>query len=171
MKIAITGTKSLSEALYNHLSRTHLVQCLGRDCDINKANEWCLLYKDIDCIINCAYSGFAQVQVLDAFSAMWRDDASKYIINIGSTVSDYTRSERELDAQYFPYRIHKQALQNSFNALAKDVKCNIKLLNSGPFESNMVSHLTQNKLSLQDICNYTDLLINDPNLKRLDVWR
>lgn len=171
MKIIITGTRSLSEALYNHLTKSHFVECLGKEYDINKVNDWCILFKDVDCIINCAYSGFAQVQVLDAFAALWADDSSKYIINIGSTVSDYARTERELDSHYFPYRIHKQALQNSFNALAKDVKCNIKLLNSGPFDSKMVSHLTQNKLSLQNICNYTDLLINDLNLKRLDVWR
>ncbi len=171
MNIIITGTRELSAALAEYLSTSNTVHCLDRTKDINDVAQWGNKFVDVDCIINCAYDGFGQLAVLDHFACMWANHPDKTIINIGSIVSDYPRSEKEKDGEYFPYRIHKQALQKGFSSLVRDTKCSIKLINLGPFESEMSRHIKIKKLTSNQVCRYVDLLLSDSNIKRIDVWQ
>lgn len=168
MKIIVTGTRGLAKGLQ---SLPHDVICLGREFDISRVVEWAGSFADADCLINCAYHEFDQVAVLEAFANVWRKDKTKIIINVGSAVSDYSRSETLKDSEYWPYRIHKQALQSSFNRLTKECMCAIKLINPGAIDTDMVQHLTVPKMTVEQVSQYINQLITDPVIKRIDLWQ
>lgn len=170
MKIVITGTRSLSKALEQALTSEHDVVCLDRGYDIAQIDQWYQQFNLYDCVINSAHDKFGQVGVLEYFSNMWKDCPDKRIINIGSIVTDYARSERDKEADYFSYRIHKQALQLAFSKLSRESKCCIQLINPGPFDSETVAHISVPKLTQSQVCDTVKLLINNPNIKRIDQW-
>jgi hypothetical protein len=170
MKIVITGTRSLSRALCDYFDTVHEVTCLDKSYDVHKVSQWANKFSHYDCIINCAYSEFGQLSVLEQFSAQWAEMPNKKIINIGSIVTDYCRSEREKDTEYFPYRIHKQALQSAFTKISRSAKCSVQLLNPGPFNSTMSAAVVSSKLDMLDICKSIDILLANNTIKRIDQW-
>lgn len=174
MNIVITGTKELAFELSKALAKlNNHIRLVGRsnDHDINDVKNWVSEFKDYDWVINCAYDNFAQVTVLEEFAKMWDNNPNKKIINIGSIVTNYTRSEKEKDSEYFPYRLHKQALQLAFDKLVKEHKCDIKLINPGPFESIMTNHLTVPMFNKDEITKHIIEISATPYLKRVDLWK
>lgn len=173
MKILLTGTQGLAESLNSLLSTTHEVTTVSQQNGhvLNEVTSWASHYFDHDILINNAYHKWDQIEVLEVFSNQWKLDASKIIINVGSTVSDYCRSEKDQDHTYLDYRVHKQALQLAFQKICKNVMCDVKLINPGPFDSAMTSHLTCKKLSKDTVAHYINWLITQPKIKRLDLWK
>jgi len=170
MKILITGKRGLSAALINTLTQHHIHSTDQQNYNIQQVKDWAAEFVDFDVCINCAYDSWHQVSVLEEFNAMWKDDSSKTIVNIGSIVSSYSRTEVDKEHEYSPYRLHKQALELCFNKLVRVSKCNIKLVNPGPIDTSMISHLTCTKMSAAHVAERISWLINQPDIKRLDLW-
>jgi hypothetical protein len=172
VNIVITGSqetaKALKLALFEH-NVTLVSRSLG--FDIRNVTDWCQNFAEHDCIINYAYDGFHQIQVLESFATMWKQHSEKIIINIGSMVIDHVRSEPSLDHKYWPYRLHKQGLQQAYAKLSKECLCQIKLLNPGPIDTPMIQHLSVPKLSLIEFSKLVVLLLENPVLRRLDAWQ
>ena len=173
MNILITGKKDLSLKLSQLLSTDNEVMMvsISGGYDIGNVSEWAHEFKNYDLIINCAYDNFSQISVMEEFCNMWGHNEDKKIINIGSMVTDYARSEETVDTEYFPYRVHKQSLQLAFNKLVKKVKCDMKLINPGPFESNMTIHLSVPMMTINDIAINIIDIINNKLIKRVDLWK
>lgn len=171
MQIVITGQNGLAKSLAQVYS-DHDVKTVSRSTGYNIANvhQWAKEFSDADMFVNCAYYGFYQVDVLETFATMWKHNKDKTIINIGSKVTDYTRSELNKEGEIFSYRYHKQALQSAFANLVDNVECNIRLYNLGPFDSDMIKHLDISKMSLEDTANKIKMLNSIKNLRRADVW-
>jgi hypothetical protein len=173
MKFLITGTKGLAQALATKLSTEHSVTAVSRSSghDINTVSNWCLDFCDYDVCINCAYDKWAQSEVLENFYNIWKHQHNKQIINIGSSIVDYARSERAQEADYLAYRVHKIALQKTFEKLVKQAQCDIKLINLGLFDSNMVAHLdSSHKMSLDYVSDKIISILQDRSFKRVDLW-
>lgn len=172
MKIAITGTNGIAKATHELLCKNHNVSMLDKkNYNINNVELWATEFFDYDIIINCAYSGFAQTKVLENFYNMWKTNPSKKIINIGSMITTYTRTQKELNDLYWDYRVHKQALELSFNSMVTNTQCEIKLINFGPVETSMSEKLVANKFSPSESAQYIINIMNDPNIKRVDLWK
>ena len=139
MNILITGQTGLSFVLANVLRKNHQVTCVSRSTghDIANVTEWGPDFYHFDVCINCAYHSWAQIAVLEQFYYAWRNDANKQIINIGSSVVDYSRIEVDKEHEYMDYRIHKQALQSAFYKL---VKLSILRSNHAPKNSKQNQH-------------------------------
>lgn len=173
MKVVITGTTGLANALYKALSPDNEVVCISRSTgqDIKLASEWCRTFADFGCCINCAYDDQGQLTVLESFYHMWQDDSSKTIINIGSKVASYARTETDKDHLYFRYRVNKQALQLAFESMCNTARCDIKLINPGPIDTEMTSHLNVNKLNTDTLAQQIVDIMNYPHIKRVDLWQ
>ena len=174
MNIIITGSQGLARSLGDQLSKDHRVTYLDRSNghDINKVSTWAEKFYDQDMCINNAYHKWDQVAVLETFYHMWGNDSSKYIINIGSTISDYTRNEKDQDHEYMPYRLHKQALQAAFSKMVKQAKCTIKLINPGPMDTQMLANVSwSNKMNTNLVAQAIVPMLIDPLIKRIDLWQ
>lgn len=168
----VTGRTGLSAGILQEFDSDYRVEQVSRRSrhDIQQVAEWAQDFADADVLINCAYSEWAQVAVLEQFCQLW-DSSDKTIVNIGSMVSDYSRSEQHRDHEYFPYRLHKQALQTAFERMVKNTKCNLKLINPGMIDTPMVQHIEGEKLSVHRVAQYVRMLVETPELKRLDLWQ
>lgn len=174
MKILITGDRGLAQGIADIVKQQgHDAVMVSRSTghDINSVQTWAKDFSDVDICVNSAYSGFAQVAVLETFADMWRDDTERQIINIGSMVADYPRSQIELDHQYWSYRLHKQALQSAYAKIMQDRDCQIKLINFGPIDTDMMSGVDVPKMSVAQAANRVWSMIQDPAIKRQDLWR
>jgi NAD(P)-dependent dehydrogenase (short-subunit alcohol dehydrogenase family) len=174
MNILITGTTGLAEALKKQLQTHHLITCVSRRTGHNILNiqHWAPEYFHYDVCINCAYDQWQQIAVLETFYHAWKDNAQKQIINIGSALVDYTRIEVELEHQYMPYRIHKQALQSTFYKLVKQAKCDIKLINPGAIDTPMIQHIDyDNKMSPESAAEKIVDIMSVPCFKKVDLWQ
>jgi NAD(P)-dependent dehydrogenase (short-subunit alcohol dehydrogenase family) len=171
MKIVITGTQGLGSALADRFCE-HTVVGVSRSNghDIAHVRDWGSDFLDHDMIINCAYSGFDQVTVLEYFYQHWQNDSSKHIINIGSKIIDHPRSERDKDHDYWPYRLHKQTLYMAWKNMVES-NCDVKLINPGAIDTSMMRNVNNVKkfdpAQLADKCYQA---IMDPTVKRLDLW-
>jgi NAD(P)-dependent dehydrogenase (short-subunit alcohol dehydrogenase family) len=172
MKILLTGSEGLAAAIVCKLPANYTVNCVSRATgnDILNINQWGSTYIDHDTVINCAYNNWGQVQVLQFFYNAWKHNQNKTIINVGSIVTDYAQSEKHLDFKYSEYRLHKQTLQLAFQKMSRDCECNIKLINPGPIDTDMVKHLQCNKLSTNHVAERICWLLHQPDIKRLDLW-
>ena len=172
MKILITGTKGLSQGLYDILSHDHEVNMISRTTgyDIKECSKWANEFKDFDLVVNCCYSDFGQVNVLTEFVDMWKDDASKAIINIGSAVTSYSFTEVERDYTFVPYRMHKLALSHAFEKLTKTCKCHLQLISPGLFDTPMVKDNPHKKMPVGQVANYIVNVMFDEHIKRIDFW-
>lgn len=173
MNILITGNLGLAKALQQELVADNLVTCVSRssDHDIKNVLSWGPSFYHYDVCINCAYDQWAQVDVLEQFYYAWKDDPTKQIINIGSTIIDYIRTEREKEYEYMAYKNHKQALQSAFYKLAKLAYCDIKLINPGAIDTAMISHLDfANKMSTEFIAKKIIAIMKEPTFKKVDIW-
>ena len=170
-KAVITGSQGIAHAVSHVLSADYNVINISKSngYDIADVGNWASEFVDYDVCINCAYDSWLQVNVLEEFCNIW-NSKDKTIVSIGSTVSDYGRTEKHLDHQHFPYRLHKQALQNAFNRLVMSNNSNLKIINPGITNTRMVSHIESEKLSTELVANHIKMLIESNELKRIDLW-
>jgi hypothetical protein len=174
MKILITGNKGLAKALGELLSVEHFVTHVSRTTghDIANIQQWASDFYNYDMCINSAYHNWNQVEVLEQFFWEWHQDSSKHIVNIGSTISDYIRIETDKEHEYINYRVHKQALQLAFARLVKQSQCNVKLINPGAMDTDMLKHLDfSNKMQPEFVAQKIISVLFDPCIKRLDLWQ
>jgi len=171
MKILITGTKGLAqelELIYGGHGVTTVSLSTGHD--IFKIDQWGADFLEYDCVFNCAYSEIGQQLVLEYFYHHWQFDSTKSIITIGSKVITQPRSEQALANNYWPYRIHKQTLQAMHEGMWPTAQCDLKIINPGAFDSQMVAHLDVPKLSLYELAVRIKKIADDPVVKRVDLW-
>jgi hypothetical protein len=174
MNILITGTTGLAQALKQELEADNTVTCVSRSTghDIKDMLSWAPGFYHYDVCINCAYDQWAQVDVLEQFYYAWQADASKQIINIGSSIIDYTRTEREKEYEYMNYKIHKQALQSAFYKLVKLAQCDIKLINPGAIDTAMIKHLAfTEKMTPKFVAEKIAAIMKESTFKKVDLWQ
>ena len=169
MKILITGTRGLAASLGNAY-RDHAVTLISRSNghDINNIQDWGAEFLDYDCVFNCAYDGFAQIGVLEFFYQHWKDNADKKIVTIGSRSITHKRLESE--AGYWPYRLHKQALQQAHDTMLLTAKCDMKIVHPGPIDTEMIQHIQCAKLDPVDLADTIQSIVAAPAIKRIDLW-
>lgn len=170
MKILITGTQGLAKELGAILGNTNQVALVSRSngFDINDISQWGLDFLDYDSVFNCAYSGYAQVSVLEFFYNAWKHNISKQIITIGSRAIVFKRTDGEQG--YWAYRTHKQALQQAHDAMLLDAKCDMKIINPGPIDTAMIQHISCAKLDAKTLAQQIQTIASNPILKRVDLW-
>jgi hypothetical protein len=169
MKILITGSRGLAQGLssvYADCSVTSISRSTGHD--INEIAVWGKDFLDHDYVFNCAYDGFGQVSVLEFFYNHWKNISNKHIINIGSRAITYKR----LDAGngYWPYRQHKQSLQQAVDAMLLDAQCDIKIVNPGPVDTPMIQHHQCTKFNPVQLAHKIRSISEDRSIKRVDLW-
>ena len=169
MKILITGQTGLASAL-SDVYKDHNVYCVSRSTghDINLIKTWGDLFLDCDVVFNCAYSDFAQLKVLEFFFEHWKDLTNKKIITIGSRAINQPPSDPSLG--YWPYRVHKQALQLAHDTMISKAKCDMKIINPGPIDTPMIAHLDVIKFNPATLAEKIKTLSEDQNIKRVDLW-
>jgi hypothetical protein len=169
MKILITGTRGLAQSL-GKVYIDHSVTLISRSVgyDINDIDTWGDKFLDYDCVFNCAYDNFAQVKVLEFFYNHWKHDVNKQIVSIGSRTITFKRSENE--SGYWAYRLHKQALQQAHDSMLLDAKCDMKIINPGPVNTDMICHLDCVKLDTTALANIIKNISADLTIKRVDLW-
>lgn len=169
MNIFITGTRGVAKSLKELLCNEHSVVCVGRD--ITTKPNWDQPFHDYDIFINCAHDEWMQVELLELFHSIWAHDPNKKIINIGSSITDYSRADKERDYEHLSYRVRKQALQLTFARLVKTSLCDIKLINPGPIDTTLVKHPPNIELmSPLFIASRIVEYMNHPYIKRVDLW-
>lgn len=171
MKILITGTKGLAQELafvYADHDVTNVSRFTGHD--ILKVEDWGVDFLDYDLVFNCAYSGIGQQLVLEYFYHHWQYNRTKSIITIGSKVVTQPRADLAMGNSYWPYRIHKQTLQAMHDSMWPTAQCDLKIINPGAFDSDMVAHLDIEKLSLYNLAIHIKKIADDPIIKRVDLW-
>ena len=171
MKILITGRQGLALALAEAYA-DHDV-CLvsrGTGHDITRVESWGDQFLHTDLVFNCAYDGHGQAQVLEYFFRHWQDISGRSIVTIGSRIITQPRSQRDQDHVYWPYRQHKQNLQIMHDRMLSTARCDLKIINPGPFESAMSEHITTAKMPARDLAQRIRTAAADPLLKRLDLW-
>lgn len=169
MKVLITGTKGLAQELafvYSECDVTAVSRSTGHD--ILKIDQWGVDFLDYDQVFNCAYSGIGQQLVLEYFHHHWQYNPTKSIITIGSKVITQPRADGT--NTHWPYRIHKQTLQNIHNSMWPTAKCDLKIINPGAFDSAMVAHLDVPKLNLSSLAMRIKQYAEDPVIKQVDLW-
>ena len=170
MRILITGTKGLARELadiYNHEHEVTPVS-LSTGHNILQIDDWGIDFLGYDLVFNCAYSGIGQQLVLEYFYHHWQTDATKSIITIGSKI--ITQPRVDPTNNYWPYRIHKQTLQAMHNSMWPTALCDLKIINPGAFDSDMMSQHKIPKLSLSDLATRIKQYVEDPIIKRVDLW-
>jgi NAD(P)-dependent dehydrogenase (short-subunit alcohol dehydrogenase family) len=173
MKIAITGhTQGIGKRLAEYFSNNAEVIGLSRSngYDINNTNSIIDAVKDCDVFINNAYSDYQQAILLEAVYRLW-EDTNKTIINIGSTVTNYPRTEITLDNEPWPYRDHKLALQKKFRELSwNSTHCHLALVNPGATDTPLIKHLDCIKLAPAEIVEAVALTLANPYIKEITVY-
>jgi hypothetical protein len=171
MKILITGTKGLAQELaFVYADYDVTTVSLSTGHDILKIEDWGVDFLDYDTVINCAYNDVGQQRVLEYFFGHWKNDTSKSIITIGSKVVTQPRSDADRINDYWPYRIHKQTLQAMHDSMWPMAHCDLKIINPGAFETDMVAHLDVPKMNLYRLACAIKTHSEDPLIKRVDLW-
>lgn len=170
MKILITGTRGIGQALADAYA-DHEVTCVSRHTghNINLVSLWGVEFLQYDMVINNAYDGFGQVTVLEYFYNAWRQNANKKIISVGSRASYMPASDIKQLA-YWPYQVHKLALQQAHDRMIQDAQCDMKIINPGPVDTEMIAHLDIKKMSPADLAQRMVQVIQDPAIRRMDLW-
>lgn len=169
MKILITGTKGLAQAL-GDVYVDHSVTLVSRSggYDINNIDSWGLNFLQYHCVFNCAYSDYAQIKVLEFFYNQWHNDPLKKIITIGSRAITHKRIEA--DTGHWPYRLHKQALQQAHDSMLLTTKCDMKIINPGPIDTPMIAQHQCVKFDPLVLALKIKSIVEDPTVKRVDLW-
>ena len=161
MKIAVTGHKSgIGKAIYTLLSQTHTV--IGFDLDtVNieiPADRKSIIEqsKDCDIFINNAYARSHQLNMFDDILLDWKDNDSKYIINIGS-IMQYkvnTGSQND-DVVLFPPQyinskkdLRKKTVTNSLNS---EIKCKLSIVQPGFTRTQMIADMEISDVQLEPV--------------------
>jgi len=169
MKILITGTSGLAAALAD-VYKSHSVTAVSRTSgfDINNITSWGIEFLNYDCVFNCAYDGLAQLGLLEFFYNHWKYNYQKKIITIGSRAITYKRLD--VDDGYWSYRLHKQALQQAHDAMLLDAKCDMKIVNPGPIDTDMIKHIDCVKINPKDAAQAIHDIAESKTFKRVDLW-
>lgn len=169
MKILITGIQGLADALRD-VYIDHEVTSVSKSggYNIQDIEQWGKQFLNYDLVFNCAYSGFDQVNVLEFFYRHWKDDSTKKIVSIGSRCITHRRIESSDD--YWPYKVHKQALQSAHDSMQLEAKCDLKIFNPGPIDTQMIAHLNTLKMSTQELAARIKTYTEDRFVKRIDLW-
>ena len=174
MKIAITGhTSGIGLAIANKLQQDHEIIGLSRSngYGIDDSTNIFDAASDCDVFINNAYSEYQQALLLQLFYSEWKD-TRKQIINIGSVVTNYPRSQIELEHYPWPYRDHKIALEKLFRKLAWErSRCSLHLISPGAVDTPMVKHLRVSKLNPNSVVDAVDIVMQNKYIKELTLWQ
>ena len=165
MKILITGQRGLAYTLKNVYAPDHSVCMVSKSngFDINQVDVWGSKFLDHDRVFNCAYDGFGQIKVLEFFYQHWQHDHTKSIITIGSRAITLPRTEGEQG--YWSYRLHKQALQQAHDAMLCGAKCDMKIINPGPIDTDMMRHVDCVKFDAGSLANKIQQIVSDSSVK------
>lgn len=168
MRLLVTGTQGIAAAVAR-LPYAVTVVSRSTGHDVLAWRDWIDQFKQHDVFVNCAQVGSAQAELLVHMALSWKNQPSKLIINIGSMVADYRRTVGN-DDEFWQYRWQKQNLQNAFAKLTRDCECRVALINPGAVDTDMMRHLDCAKMSADTVANYVDLVITNPELRRIDLW-
>lgn len=170
MNILITGTRGLAAAIKHVYAECNVVAVSkSQQYDIKQISVWGQQFVDFDMVFNCAYDGFAQVDVLEFFFNVWKNNFTKTIVSIGSRTIVQPRIDIELDQNYWSYRQHKLALQNAHDSMIKTAQCRLKIINPGPIDTDMISHATCEKLDPIQLAFKIKQWVEDTNISRVDL--
>jgi len=146
MKIAITGTTGLAEAiagaLQDHTIKTPRID----DIIMNGTNFWGFDYDNpnhVDVLINHAHRDFDQTKILDIAYRSWKNDKSKYIINISS------RAAQPNISKGYMYATQKASLNFLTNTLVynSDKQCRITTINLGLLNDEDLPSVTHDEVA------------------------
>ena len=169
MKILLTGhTSGLGSAIAKKISVIGISRT--NNYNIANVNEWAQEFTDCDLLINNAYDKNYQVNVLEEFFKMWSHDRNKQVINIGSYVADYTRTDLQRDHLYWDYRLNKKMLQEACKQMSRIYAWDCKIINFGPIDTPMANLINQPKINVDKAADKVLDLIKDRNIKRLDYF-
>ena len=172
MNIAITGhTRGIGCAI-SALFKNDTVLGLSRSTGYDIRNTESIIdsVKDCDIFINNAYDGGCQTAILSALAAVWKN-TDKLIITIGSTVTDYPRSEIHLDKEPFPYRDYKRELRDTFRVLSRlPNSCRMSLVSPGATDTDMIKHLTTVKMDPLTVAKTVQYVIDNPFIKEITIY-
>jgi hypothetical protein len=180
MRIGITGSTGLAAAIAEEL--------LGHDITHVRVEEARLVWEDLaaDVFINCAHVEFEQTKLLMQAYEAWKNDSSKYIINISS------RAAQPNISKGYMYSAQKASLNHLANNLVynSDKQCRISTINLGLLNSKFylpsVSHkevadivsylikmseftdLEYTELTVQNRANYQEVQSDKEALKDLE---
>ncbi len=172
MKIAITGhSQGIGLAIANQLIH-HDIIGLSRTngYDIANISQIIDAVRDCDVFINNAYCDYCQTKLLSALYLEWQD-LNKIIINIGSAITVYPRTEVALNDQPWPYREHKISLEKEFRKLAwQGTNCRLALINPGATDTNMMQAHICIKLNPIEIAKAVELVLTNPYIKEMTVY-
>lgn len=113
----------------------------------------CNSLEDCDIFINCKHDGFLQVDLL--YKAA---DLNKRIINIGSAASDWTKGYQKT----FKYGIEKKTLKDVNDQLFYQ-GINTTIINFGFFDTERVSHIEANKMSVDYCLSVIQWILDQPH--------
>lgn len=172
MKIAITGhSRGIGLAITNQLTQ-HDIIGLSRTngYDIANISQIIDAVRDCDVFINNAYSDYCQTELLSALYSEWQD-LNKVIINIGSAITVYPRTELALNDQPWPYRDHKISLEKEFRKLSwQGNTCKLALVNPGATDTDMMQSHNCIKLNPIEIAKAVELVLNNVYIKEITIY-
>ena len=113
----------------------------------------CNSLEECDIFINCKHDGFLQVDLL--YKAA---DLNKRIINIGSAASDWTKGSHK----NFKYGIEKKTLKDVNDQLFYQ-GINTTIINFGFFDTERVSHIEANKMSVDYCLSVIQWILDQPH--------
>jgi hypothetical protein len=172
MKIAITGhSQGIGFAIANQLHQHNIIGLSrANGYDIANISKIIDAVRDCDVFINNAYHNYFQTELLSTLYAEWQD-LDKVIINIGSAITVYPRTEIALNDQPWPYREHKISLEKEFRKLSwQGDRCKLALVNPGATDTNMMRTLDCIKLNPIEIAKAVELVLNNPYIKEITVY-
>lgn len=128
-RVVITGSTKLAKVIADTFSATpvngqsHTVDCVR----VEQPIDW----NEYDIFINHAHVGFCQTELLWSAFQAWKNDESKYIVNISS------RAAKPNISKGYLYAAQKAALNHLSDNLVynSDKKCRITTLNLGLLEN------------------------------------
>lgn len=175
MKIAITGhTKGIGQGLYTYFTNLgHTVEGFSRTngydlSSISARQKIVSKSTDFDVFINNAYIG--QNDLFNELFPVYKDDTSKTIVNIASFLK-----YREFLPFTDPYKINKNNLYKSMvkHAFLKEKKCRLISINPGYIDTDMVTHISNPKMTVDDAVKIIGWAILQPQhieIGELSFW-
>lgn len=127
-KYAITGhTSGIRQALFNKLKPDAIGFSLSSGFDITNIEDRYKIIdesRNCDIFINNAGSGFSQTLLFLELLAVWHDNPSKTIINVGSRIAEIVLPIDRIDL--LPYQSEKILLKSMSNCIPAETKCAVK---------------------------------------------
>ncbi len=156
MKIAITGSTGLAAAIAGALQDHKISTPRIDDIIMNGTNFWGFDYDNsnhVDVLINHAHRDFDQTKILDIAYRSWKNDKSKYIINISSRAHQPNISKGHM------YAAQKASLNHLTNNLVynSDKLCRISTINLG-----LLNHDDLPSLTHKEVADAVEFLIDMP---------